>query len=757
MAQLLAGLGRFSFRRRGAVLLVWLLVLAGSVGAVMNAPAAPPDDFSMPGTESQQTFELLEQRFPELPAEAGGATVVFVAPDGQTVTSEPMRAAIEATVADLATGDQVAMVADPFESDAVSADSSAAYASVMFDVPAASVTADSRTGLESAVEIARDAGLTVDMGGDALESGGPTGVAELVAISLAAVILLVTLGSVVAAGLPLVTALIGVAISMLSLMAVSSTFGLSTTTTTLALMLGLAVGIDYALFVLARYREERGRGIGAIDAAALAVGTAGSAVTFAGVTVVIALAGLVVVGMPMLTKMGLAAAAAVIVAVLVALTLVPAVIGFVPDKVLSRADRRRSRSREVSEGESTSETGEGVVQPADASADPKPTLSQRWARLVMRRPVAVLAIAVALLAALALPATGLRLGMPGDEARPTSETQRRAYDALAEAFGPGFNGPLMIVVDAADAPDPQAAVATIAERVAATAGIVSVSPPMINQAGNTALFDAVPSTAPTDEATKDLVNSLRNDRSEITAGTGATFTLTGTTAINIDLSAKIQGALVAYLATVVGLAVLLLLVVFRSILVPIKAALGFLLSVLAALGSVVLVFQNGVGAGILGVQQTGPIQSAVPIFMIGVVFGLAMDYQVFLVSRKREAYVHGRAPHEAIEDGMQRSSRVIVAAALIMIAVFAGFVVEVDPFIKMLGFSLAIAVFFDAFVVRLAIVPAVMALLGRHAWYLPSWLDRLLPDVDIEGTKLQHRHAPEIEAPVTSGASTHGG
>lgn len=244
MAQLLAGLGRFSFRRRGAVLLVWLLVLAGSVGAVMNAPAAPPDDFSMPGTESQQTFELLEQRFPELPAEAGGATVVFVAPDGQTVTSEPMRAAIEATVADLATGDQVAMVADPFESDAVSADSSAAYASVMFDVPAASVRADSRTGLESTVEIARDAGLTVDMGGDALESGGPTGVAELVAISLAAVILLVTLGSVVAAGLPLVTALIGVAISMLSLMAVSSTFGLSTTTTTLALMLGLG-----------RYRE----------------------------------------------------------------------------------------------------------------------------------------------------------------------------------------------------------------------------------------------------------------------------------------------------------------------------------------------------------------------------------------------------------------------------------------------------------------------------------------------------------------------
>jgi putative drug exporter of the RND superfamily len=684
----------------------------------------------------------MQERFPGLTAEAGSATMVFVAPEGQDVSAQPFKSAIESAVKQLATGEQVANVADPFGSDAVSADGSAAYASVMYDVPASGVTADSRAEIGAAAAGARAAGLTVDTGGDALESAGPAGIAELVAIGLAALILLVTLGSLVAAGLSLVTALIGVAVSMLSLLAVSNAFGLSATSTTLALMLGLAVGIDYALFVVARYREERGRGLPAIEAASLAVGTAGSAVAFAGLTVVIALAGLTVVGMPMLTKMGLAAAAAVVVAVLVALTLVPALLGFVPQKVLSRSVRRSARQASAS-------AEEAEVDELEAKA---PVLkgAHRWARFVLRRPVAVLTLSVVLLGALAIPAAGLRLGMPGDEAKPTTATQRRAYDELAKGFGPGFNGPLMIVVDAKGAADPKPAVAAIADKIARTDGVVSVSPPMFNDAADTALFEAVPSTGPTDAATKDLVNALRGQRTALTEGTGATFKVTGTTAINIDLSAKIQGALVPYLATVVGLAFGLLLLVFRSILVPIKAALGFLLSVLAALGTVVLVFQEGVGAGLLGVEQTGPIQSAVPIFMIGVVFGLAMDYEVFLVSRKREAYVHGMEPHAAIETGMQQSGRVVVAAALIMMAVFAGFVTEVDPFIKMLGFSLAAAVFFDAFVVRLAIVPAVLALLGHHAWWLPNWLDRILPGVDIEGAKLNRDPANEPKVLATT-------
>jgi RND superfamily putative drug exporter len=740
VATILARLGRFAFRHRLAVVLTWLAILGGSIFAGLTAPSAPPDDFSMPGTESQQTFELMQERFPGLTAEAGGATMVFVAPHGQDVTAEPFRSAIGSAVKKLSAGDQVAMVADPFESDAVSDDGSAAYASVTYDVPASEITADSRAEIEAAAAAARASGLTVDAGGDALEAGGPAGIAELIAVGVAAVILLVTLGSLVAAGLPLVTALIGVAVSMLLLIAVSDAFGLSATSTTLALMLGLAVGIDYALFVVARYREERGRGLLAKQAVSLAVGTAGSAVAFAGLTVVIALAGLTVVGMPMLTKMGLAAAGAVVVAVLVALTLVPAVLGFVPDKVLSRSVRRAASDERLTEDEAEGQELEDAV--------PAPTGVQRWARFVLRHPVAVLTLGVVVLGALAIPAAGLRLGMPGDEAKPTATTERRAYDELADAFGPGFNGPLMIVVDAKGSADPQQAVATIADKIGRTQGVVSVSPPMFNDAGDTALFEAVPATSPTDAATKDLVTGLRGQRPTLTDGTGATFKVTGTTAINIDLSAKIQGALVPYLATVVGLAFLLLVVVFRSILVPIKAALGFLLSVLAALGAVVLVFQHGVLAGLLGVEQTGPIQSAVPIFVIGVVFGLAMDYEVFLVSRKREAYVHGMEPHAAIETGMNQSGRVVVAAALIMMGVFAGFVTEVDPFIKMLGFGLAAAVFFDAFLVRLAIVPAVLALLGHHAWWLPSWLDRLLPGVDVEGAALSREHTHEKGEPV---------
>jgi RND superfamily putative drug exporter len=684
VATLLARLGRFAFRRRGPVVLIWLAILAGAIFGGLTAASAPDDDFSVPGIESQTAFDLVRKRFPGVTADAGDASVVFVAPEGAKVTAAPYRTAIEAAVRRLADGDQVAMVDDPFQAGGVSGDATAAYASVRYTVKASGVTDGSRAQIDAAADVAREAGLTVEAGGSAMEVGGGGGVAELIAIGLAAMILLITFGSLVAAGLPLVTALLGVAVSMMSILALSNALGLSATTGTMALMLGLAVGIDYALFVVSRYREERTRGLSAVDAVSLAAGTAGSAVAFAGLTVVIALAGMAVIGIPMLTKMGLAAVAAVVVAVLVALTLVPAVLGFVPDKVLSRSTRRGSPGHSGEKG-----PGRGGT---------------RWARLVLRRPIAILALGVALLGALAIPAAALQLGMPGDESRPTSTTQRRAYDALAKAFGPGFN-----------------------------------------DAGDTAMFEVVPATSPTDEATKDLVRDLRDARPELTGGTGARFQVTGTTAVNIDLADKLQDALVPYLATVVGLAVLLLLVVFRSILIPVKAALGFLLSALAALGAMVLVFQKGFAADLLGVEQTGPIMSAVPIFMIGIVFGLAMDYQVFLVSRMREDYVQGGKPREAIETGFRHSARVVAAAALIMMAVFAGFIAENDPFIKMIGFSLAAAVFLDAFVVRMAIVPALMALLDRRAWWLPAWLDRILPRVDVEGASLARDRAGDLE------------
>ncbi|TPQ22361.1 MMPL family transporter [Streptomyces sporangiiformans] len=733
MATFLYRLGRVAFRRRWPVALLWVAVLAAVGFGAAKAPAAGDDGFTMPGIESQKAFDLMEERFPGSAADGASAQLVFVAPDGQKVTATENRAAIEKLVDEAADGSQVSGAVDPFQAKAVSKDGTIAYATVTYKVQADDLTDADKTHLEHAIDEARDAGLTVEAGGDALATQPSAGgAAEAIGIAIAAVVLLITFGSLAAAGLPLLIAVLGVGISMASILALSSTFGLSSTTGTLATMLGLACGIDYALFVVSRYREERAKGHTPQEAAGLAAGTAGSAVVFAGLTVVIALAGLSVVGIPMLTKMGLAAAGAVVVAVLISLTMVPALLGFWPNAVLSRATRKGSpRSRKSDENNAGS----------------------RWARFVLRRPVPVLLAGIAGLGVIALPMTNLQLGMPGNEAKPTSTTERRAYDALADGFGPGFNGPLAIVVDAKHAKDPKAAVDSITKKIGATEGVVSVSPARFNPAGDTAVFSAVPATSPTDEKTKDLVTAIRDERPAMESTTGATFSVTGTTAVNIDVAQKVQNALIPYLAVVVGLAVVLLLLVFRSILVPLKAALGFLLSVLAALGAVVLVFQQGHGAELLGVEQTGPIMSLMPIFLVGIVFGLAMDYEVFLVSRMREAYVHGDRPGQAVVSGFRYSARVVVAAALIMMAVFAGFIGAGESMIKMIGFGLAIAVLFDAFVVRMAIVPAILALLGDKAWYLPRWLDRMLPRVDVEGEALSHRAsatAPPADLPEPS-------
>ncbi|GAA4620019.1 MMPL family transporter [Actinoallomurus vinaceus] len=727
MATFLYRLGRLAFRGRWPVVVLWVAVL-GAIGFGATQASQAPDDGSMPGIESQKAFDLMQQRFPDSAADAATARIVFVAPHGQTVTAAGNRKTIDGVVAAAADDAQVAGAVSPFQAHAVSRDASTAYATVSYKVKADDLTDASKKSLEHAVDQARAAGLTVEVGGNVLATkpaaGGPS---EGIGIAVAALVLLITFGSLAAAGLPLLTAILGVGVSMASILALGSTFGLSETTGTLAMMLGLACGIDYALFVVSRYREERAKGHPPREAAGLATGTAGSAVVFAGLTVVIALAGLSIVGIPMLTKMGLAAAGAVVVAVLISLTLVPAILGLWPDAVLSRGVRKGSRHAQ----KSTENNG-----------------GSRWARLVLRLPVPVLLVGVAGLVVLALPMRHLQLGMPGDESKPTSATERRAYDALAEGFGPGFNGPLVVVVDAKGAKDPAAAVTTVSERIASTDGVVSVSPARFNPAHDTAIFSAVPATSPTDARTKDLVHTIRAERPAVESQAGANFEVTGTTALNIDVAQKVQDALIPYLAVVVGLAFVLLMVVFRSLLVPVKAALGFLLSVLASLGAVVTVFQDGHGAGLLGVQQTGPIMSLMPIFLVGIVFGLAMDYEVFLVSRMREAYVHGEGSRPAIVSGFRHSARVVGAAALIMMAVFAGFVGATESMIKMIGFGLAIAVLFDAFVVRMAIVPAVLALLGDKAWWMPRWLDRLLPRLDVEGEALAHRvPAPEPADP----------
>ncbi|GAA0556876.1 MULTISPECIES: MMPL family transporter [Streptomyces] len=724
MATFLYKLGRFAFRRRGFVALIWvaLLAVAGVGAATASQPAN--DSFSIPGTEAQKAFDLLEQRFPGGNADGATARVVFRAPSGEKMTDPDNKAVVTKTVADLkASSPQVASVADPYQARAVSKDGSTAYILTSYKVNSMELKDPAKDGLKEAGEKAEKSGLTVQIGGDALQEMPETGSTEIIGIAISAVVLAITFGSLVAAGLPLMTALIGVGIGISSITALATTLGLSTTTSTLAMMIGLAVGIDYALFIVSRYRAELAEGRDREEAAGRAVGTAGSAVVFAGLTVVIALVGLAVVNIPMLTKMGFAAAGTVVIAVLIAISLIPAVLGFAGKRVFGRKARRRLEER--------------LAAGPDASAEEKPNMGTRWARFVLRRPLMVLVVAVLGLGAAAVPAVSLELGLPDDGSQPVSSQKRQAYDAISDGFGPGYNGPLMVVVDAKGSDDAKGAAEQVRKTITGLDGVAGVSPATFNKAGDTATLTVISKYKPSSIDTENLVGDIRDEASGFKADTGAEVLVTGQTGMNIDISQKLNDALVPYLVLVVGLAFLLLMVVFRSVLVPLKAALGFLLSVVAALGAVVAVFQWGWLADVFGVEETGPIMSMMPIFMIGVVFGLAMDYEVFLVTRMREAYVHGERPGQAVVTGFRHGARVVTAAAVIMISVFAGFIGSSESMIKMIGFGLATAVLFDAFVVRMAIVPAVLALLGKAAWWLPRWLDRALPNVDVEGEGLR--------------------
>jgi putative drug exporter of the RND superfamily len=733
VATFLYRIGRWAFRRRRLVGGLWLGALLLAVAAAAMAPAGEEEDLSMPGTESQKAFDLLDERFPQSNSQGAEARLVFRAPDGQRVTADENKAAVEDALGSLDGGGQVASTTDPYTTGAVSEDGTIAYSTITYTADAVDLTGPTKGALEDAASQARDAGLTVEIGGSALDAeeelGGTT---ELIGVAVAGVVLVLALGSLVAAGLSLLTAFTGVAIAFGLVSALAVPLGLTSTVAILALMLGLAVGIDYALFITSRFRDERAQGSEPEEAAGRAVGTAGSAVVFAGATVIIALAGLGVVGIPELTKMGMGGAGAVALAVLVALTLVPALFGFFGRRVLSRRIRKATRP------------GSERPQRVPAAAG-RPGLGTRWARFVLRRPVAVLMISGLGLGAVALPALSLELGLPGDESKSVETTQRRAYDLLSEGFGPGFNGPLTVVVDMSASEDTRATTDLVVKTVGGVDGVASVGDPVLSRAKDTAVLTAVPRTAPNSGETKDLVHAIRDAVPGIEAETGAAVLVTGTTAMNIDISEAMSDALVPYLTVVIGLAVLLLTVVFRSVLVPVKAALGFLLSVGAAFGVLVAVFQWGWAADLLGIEQTGPVMSLMPILIIGIVFGLAMDYEVFLLTRMREAYVHGTSPGEAIVSGFRHSGRVVAAAAIIMISVFAGFVGMTSPTIQTMGVGLAAAVAFDAFVVRMAIAPAVLALLGHRAWWLPRILNRVLPNVDIEGEALS-RHVPASPA-----------
>ena len=729
MAQYLYRLGRLAARRRRTVLGAWIAVLVLVVVASATLSGTTDDSFSIPGTESQQALDVLGEELPG--ADGASARVVFAAPDGERLTAGPARDAVAATVAELREVPSVLSVSDPLASGGLSEDERIAYASVSFADEAADLTDEARAGLEAAPEPAREAGIQVEYGGDAVEEIAHSSSAEAIGIAVAIVVLLITFGSLIAAGLPILTALIGVGIGISLITTATGFLTLSSTAPTLAIMLGLAVGIDYALFIVTRVRQLMAGGLGVEESIARAVATAGSAVVFAGLTVVIALVGLTVVGIPFLTVMGLCAALTVVVAVLIAITLLPALLAFSGPNL----DRFRVPFVHLHRG----------------LGSEKGALGLRWGRFVARRPAAVVLVVLAALLVLAVPVTSLEMGLPSDGSKSEETTQRRAYDLLAEGMGAGFNGPLVVLVDARGSADPQAAAAAVEQRLAGLDDVAGVSPTSFGAAGTVGVLQVIPSSAPTSPETVDLVHEIRESAADLRADDGVEVAVTGTTALGIDVSDKLAAALPTYIVVVVGLALVLLLLAFRSVLVPIKAVAGFLLSVASSFGLVVAVFQWGWMKDVFGLTATGPIISFLPILLIGVLFGLAMDYEVFLVSRIREDYVHGGDARRAVVEGVQHSARVITAAGLIMVAVFAAFILGDDPTTKMIGFGLAAGVAIDAFVVRMTFVPAVLSLLGDRAWTLPRWLDRVLPDLDIEGERLDTGDADDPDPDPEAG------
>ncbi|WP_444948744.1 MMPL family transporter [Micromonospora ureilytica] len=731
MATLLYRLGRGALRRRRLVVALWLVVLvvAGLAAATLRGPTA--SNFTMPGTESQRALDLLADQFPAASGATG--TIAVKAPaDGQLATPQG-QAVVQELVQQASTLPGVVGAVNPLQVGAVSPNGRYALVQVQFATGGDDVTDEQRTAYEQVGAAAKAQGWQVAPGGEVLGGEPEIGSTEALGVLVAAIVLIITFGSLVAAGMTMLNALIGVGAGMAGLFALSGVVQLTSTAPILALMLGLAVGIDYSLFITSRHRQNLLDGLSPEEAVGRAVGTAGSAVVFAGATVVIALAGLAVVNIPFLTVMGLAAAGTVTVAVLVAITLQPALLGFAGRRVLPR------RLRAVpTDGTAAQEDDADVIdRPAAATTpttDDRNGFGFRWARLITRFRVPVILVGLLGLGLLALPTPDMRLALPGAATAAVGSPARVANDLTVEGFGAGFTGRLAVVV-AGDTPQATAAaVPQVTALLQRTENVLAVAPPQLSPDGRTALLGVVPKTGPTDEATETLVHDIRGAVSGIP---DADVLLTGVTAIGIDVSEKLSDALPIYLLLVVGLSVLLLMLVFRSLLVPVKAALGFLLTVAATFGITVAVFQQGHLADLVGLDTPGPLISFLPILLIGILFGLAMDYEVFLVSRMREDFVHGETARQATISGMGHGARVVTAAALIMMSVFGGFVFLEDPVIKSMGFALAIGVAIDAFVVRMTIVPAVMSLLGDRAWWLPRWLDRALPNVDIEGEGLR--------------------
>jgi RND superfamily putative drug exporter len=743
MASLLHRLGLSSFRRPWRVLLIWLLALGALLGLGVGLGGQMQESFAIPGTESQNAIDKLEAVFPQ--TSGGSAQVVLQAPDGERVDADGYRTAIEDLADEIEDLDGVAAVTTPFSefaTDSLSDDGRVGITQVQFDEASDEVSDATIAELVATAPIAEDAGLRVEFGGQVFQdnSFGIT-ISEVFGVLFAGVVLVITFGSLLAAGLPLLSALLGVGIAMGGILSVAAFAPVSNTAPMLALMIGLAVGIDYSLFILSRHRNQLALGTDPAESAATSVATAGSAVVFAGLTVIIALLGLLVVGIPFLSVMGVAAAAAVLIAVVAAVTLVPALLGLAGRRLAPRPGSRTHRRALATAG----------VEAADADGhEPKPSLGMRWVQLILKAPVVAVLAVVALLGSLLIPALQLQLSLPDNGSEPAGSTQREAYDLVSDAFGPGRNGPLVVLVDITQTTDIFGDLGQVADELRELDDVRAVSDGLPNQTVDTAVIQVIPESAPDSPETTALVERIRDLAPAIEDRYDLPIQVTGTTAVMIDISSTLGNALLPFGAIVVGLSVLLLMMVFRSLFVPIKAALGFLLSVIGSFGVVVLVFQQGFLAELLHVEP-GPILSFLPILLIAVLFGLAMDYEVFLVSGMREEYVRTGDPQQAVRSGFAHAARVVTAAALIMFFVFFAFVPEGSGAIKPIALALAVGIAFDAFLVRMTLVPAAMALAGRAAWYLPGWLARILPNVDIEGEGLGVRRHGEDWAETQRG------
>jgi RND superfamily putative drug exporter len=714
MNALLERLGGWAARRRWWVIGVWLVVLVGLSVARGAAGGTFVNDYSVPGSESSQGLDVLRQDFKA--ASGYNGQIVFHADKGAVADQSQ---AVAAAMKNVGALPHVLNATDPLTVDgtpAVSKDGTIAYGSTSWDVVPASLDSAYLDRMDTAVAPARKAGLTVEYGGGAGQIGqAPEDRAsEVIGLTCALLLLLLMFASVVAAAVPLVAAIFSVGSGLAVVGLLASVTDLPTTAPTVATLLGLGVAVDYGLFLVARHREQLDHGMSMEESIGRTTGTSGAAIVVAGSTVVVAILGLYVSAVPFVGALGLASAVVVAVTMLAALTLVPAMLAVAGSRVRSRADRRAAKAHM-----------------AQTSPDHENTPFARWGRMVSDRPWPWGVASVLVLVVLAIPLLSLRLGQLDAGTDPTSQSSRRAYDLIDKGFGPGTNGPITVVVRLPSGADPQTALTSLSSKLAATSGVASVGSPTVSPSGTTAVINVVPTTAPDASSTSTLVDRLRS--SVLPTVSEQTY-LVGTVAGYVDFTEKVAGRMLWLILAVVALSLVLLTIAFRSVVIPVKAAVLNLLSVGAAYGVIIAIFQFGWGSGLLGIDQDLPIPAFVPMLMFAIVFGLSMDYEVFLLSRVHEAWSRTGDAHRSVAVGIGSTARVITTAAGIMVVVFTSFVLDTDPTIKMLAVGMAVAVLVDASIVRMILVPSVMSLLGTHAWWLPGWLDRVIPDLELEGS-----------------------